>query len=55
MRETLASTSSSTSPATASGGVPPAESAWITTRERISPRWQSFALPPQAMEIGVPE
>ncbi|KAF5808054.1 putative transcription factor C2H2 family [Helianthus annuus] len=48
MRETLASTSSSTSPATASGGVPPAESAWITTCERISPRWQSFALPPQA-------
>ncbi|KAI3773359.1 hypothetical protein L1987_47886 [Smallanthus sonchifolius] len=44
MRETLASTSS----ATATSIIPPAESAWITTCERISPRWQSFALPPQS-------
>ncbi|KAL8252371.1 hypothetical protein R6Q59_036099 [Mikania micrantha] len=44
MRETLASTSS----ATATNIIPPAESAWIATCERISPRWQSFALPPQS-------
>ncbi|KVH92949.1 Pex, N-terminal [Cynara cardunculus var. scolymus] len=43
MRETLASTSSSTT----SDSTTPIESAWIDAHERLSPRWQSSALSPQ--------
>ncbi|KAD2394517.1 hypothetical protein E3N88_41494 [Mikania micrantha] len=44
MRETLASTSSST----ASGGTPPIEAAWINAYKTLSSRWQSSALSPQS-------
>lgn len=50
MRETLASTSSST----ASDITPPTEAAWINAHERLSPRWQSSALSPlSAIPIAI--
>lgn len=49
MRETLATTSSSSSSSsTETIVIPPAEAAWVTTYERLSPRWKSFVLPSQS-------
>ncbi|KAI3737639.1 hypothetical protein L2E82_27648 [Cichorium intybus] len=49
MRETLATaSSSSSSSSTETNVIPPAEAAWVNAYDRLSPRWQSFALPSQS-------